>query len=287
MSSMFKDFANDYVVIANAKCSDDLEKYVNIASSNHEYPESNEDNACIIALCMNANLSAGQMVKLGRKYGKYIKLNPIYPIHRMGDEHLNELGVIKGSDSMSKYESFFNNRNNVPFITYSDKIGMLDLIEDSNDPEMLKIIFYAQHIIDNRHCSYIAGKNLQKLSLPIFEKLANIWAKSFINVYLFKDHFCNKHLEIDSNDFKYVHASDVLEVFKNYVNGKKELDNDEINKAANRAIRLIINCADGHGKYLFAKKIILECEDFYFFLEEDLKDAFEGKLKALVDAIHN
>lgn len=286
MSSMFKDFANDYIVIANAKCSADLEKYVGIASSNHEYPQTNEDNTCIIALCMNANLSAEQMVKLSVKYGKYIKLNPMIGHHWM-IEGCNDLLNVKTTNSTNKYASFLNDYNQTPFITYSDKIGMLDLIEESNDPNLLKVIFYAQYIIDNGYCSYIAGKNLQKLNLSIFEKLANLWAKSFINVYLFKNHFCNKHFEIDSNDFKYVHASDVLEIFKNYVNGKKEPDNDKINKAANRAIRLIINCADGHGKYLFAKKIILACEDFYFFLEEDLKDAFEGNLQAFVDAIHS
>lgn len=286
---MFKDFANDYINISNAKCSADLDKYVRIASCNHEYPGCNNDNACVIALCMNPNLSAEQMIKLSVKYGKYIKLNPIYSIHRMGDKYLDELGAIKDSDYTNTYESVINEYNGTVHITYSDKTGMLDLIEESNDPNLLKVIFYAQHIIDNGYCSYIAGKSLQKLSPSVFAKLASIWSKSFINVYLHKDNFANMHFKIDSNDFKYVYACDVLEIFKDYVNRnrEKELIIDEINKVANRAIRLIINCADGHGKYLFAKKVILACENFRFYLEEDLKNSFNGDLQKFADAINS
>lgn len=279
------NFAVDYCKLSSANCSDNLEQYVSMFENN--LPGDNEENAFVIALCMNPNLSVEQMIRL-HKYGKYIKLNPMYAIYSISDK-IAEMHKIGDKNCIHDYEFFVRKFSyEYAFIHYSNEILGMDLVEDCTNPDVLKSIIYVEHILRDSELAYTAGKNLQKINHDLFLKVAHKWKKSFVKVYCLQHQSYYKNVKINVEDCEYVDYGTVVNFFKDYLkeNCSKGFDSDFVNKVANNAIRLISQL-EGHGKLLFSKRIIMMCSEFFFFvLDKDLDEKFGGELSKLISAIY-
>lgn len=286
MNTMF-NFAIDFVAINSAKSSEDLQKYVDLCNKDGKYPNNNEDNACVIALCLNVNLSEQQLLSLAHKYGKYIKQNPLVDMYKLINPD-GEFYHIKDSNYTYNYNEFLARWDDCGEIHFSiiynhDNQFTMDLVNDCNDPIMLRTIIYVNEILGETSFSYDAGKHLQKINPEVFEKIRWIWGKKVAEIFCRKTLF-NRNIVLDESDFESVYPSMVVEFFKNYMLHTQKTFED-VHEIMNQAIRLVMKCKEENGKYVFCKQIILACKD-YICLDKDLHDAFDGKLKALVDAIN-
>lgn len=288
MSSLF-NFAIDFVAITTAKSSEELSKYVELASKT--YPHNNEDNACILALCMNVNLSIEQMLVLGKKYGKYIKQNPNYAISMLG----NDFNSIKNIDDSyyGIYKDIIDfNHQSKPYISYGDFIDY-KIIEETNDVDFVKSIFYFEEIVSDSVSSvqkYVASKNLKKINAYFFNSIKKEFIKAFIDIYIFglEAIYNNEkypNLLIQEEDYSLLRGDFIFEQFKNKL---KDFPISWIGKLANRALELILKCTNEVSFYSARDIVMLAlAHDSGFCLNNDNKNIFEGRIQKIIETFNS
>lgn len=288
---IFENFAIDFNFVVNQNDSTKLEPYVQKAVN--DYPRSNEDNTIVIALCMNPNLSIDQMKRLGVKYGKYVKSNSSFDINMLSGsvQDIKSLSNISTKCKLDDYESIVVcSSTGVNFsLHYSSDPDSFkyDLIEDSNDPEFLKKIFYLNEI---KHATYhknvyLAGKMLRVIDPDLFNIISvrAKWSRSVIKSFV-QNEITESDLKKD-NDLNSIFPIDVFEVFNsNIVELKTEAYFQEYAMKYIELICLISanNDYTSIGGLHYIKKIIYNVlavnGSMSVYIPEHIRGAFGGKL---------
>lgn len=295
MENIFNNFACDFTQINLAKSPEELDRFVELAMDN--YPLNNEDNACIIALCLNPALSPEQMLRLGYRYGKYIKENSAYQLSIIeASDDSESLKKIGSSSGLPKYDSIIEFSGlNKPYIKFSEGNSYsYSLVDSCEDLHLLKCIFFINEILNenlNHINKYIAGKNLQKLDIGYFNKVAIDWASSFINIHLFGHEFvylnnCPKSLK----DYDYIFPEIVIEHFENEFNKLEKTHSNGFGKfMVCNCLKLIHDCYQHNNNYNWSRiarrVLMIGYLQFSYFNSKEIENFFDGKIKEFYETI--
>lgn len=288
---MFENFATDFIAITNSKSSQDLEKYVSIAISS--YPRTNEDNSCVIAVCLNSNLSEDQMLRLGIKYGKYIKENPNYNMNLLCDlngklKDISNTNICKFNDLIESY--YDPSKSEIQYyidFNHTDKIGF-NLIRESNDIDFIRSMFYFIIITSDfsDELKVLAYKNLKQVNPHIADKIKNIYHRSSVRLHL--------SYQLNNIDSDIINSIDSKIVYEEFLRVKRKLVGSDFyiengNKhhfeiIVNKVMSLFIKL----DKFNYARETIILSLSAYNSLkiQEHILESFDGKIKKIVDAFN-